>query len=204
MQTFRSVALYLLFLVLKAMKAKVVKRAEHLLHHKSNIVIKTSSKILELSAKRGCEKKAPFSSGRNSVADAVILESFLEFLSKHKMLGKVCSFSFVSSNTSDFCDPKDKRKPHPQLRGDLTKEGVRLVRFSINIADEINWIIENLRPPKTKPIPADIVSSFVVESGGHCANCKTGTLIEAGLRGGMWYLRCSHCGIMIPVEDYVD
>jgi hypothetical protein len=62
---------------------------------------------------RGLEKKAPFTSDKNSVADAVIIELYATAL-EQAGTGDVCCF--ITSNHRDFSLPNgDHRQPHPDL-----------------------------------------------------------------------------------------
>jgi PIN domain len=62
---------------------------------------------------RGLEKKAPFSAGKNSVADALLIEMYATQLKKAAPDDVYC---FVTSNHRDFSAPNgDHRQPHPDL-----------------------------------------------------------------------------------------
>jgi PIN domain len=62
---------------------------------------------------RGLEKKAPFSAGKNSVADALLIEMYATQLKKADPDDVYC---FVTSNHRDFSAPNgDYRQPHPGL-----------------------------------------------------------------------------------------
>jgi len=58
----------------------------------------------------GLRKKRPFS-GKNSVADAVILFATARWAERHANE----SIVFHTLNTKDFSDPKDSRRPHPDI-----------------------------------------------------------------------------------------
>jgi PIN domain len=62
---------------------------------------------------RGLEKKAPFSAGKNSVADALLIEMYATQLKK---AGPDDVYCFVTSNHRDFSAPNgDHRQPHSDL-----------------------------------------------------------------------------------------
>jgi hypothetical protein len=66
-------------------------------------------------AQRGLDKRAPFTSNKNSVADALLIEIYSTQIS-----GADSSdvFAFVTSNHQDFSMPNgDHRLPHPDLAG---------------------------------------------------------------------------------------
>lgn len=62
---------------------------------------------------RGLDKKAPFTSDKNSVADALLIELYATQISK---AGADDLYCFVTSNHRDFSLPNgDRRRPHPDL-----------------------------------------------------------------------------------------
>jgi hypothetical protein len=62
---------------------------------------------------RGLDKKAPFSSDKNSVADALLIELYATQISQAEPGDVYC---FVTSNHRDFSLPNgDRRQPHPDL-----------------------------------------------------------------------------------------
>ena len=63
--------------------------------------------------RRGLEKSAPFASGKNSVADALLVELYATQL---RHAGPDDVYCFVTSNHRDFSAPDgDHRQPHPDL-----------------------------------------------------------------------------------------
>lgn len=77
-------------------------------------VIPTSDAVKLRAADRSLAKTAPCHMSKNSIADAIIFEAYLEALAG---VGDPESKAyFITSNTSDFSDPLgDKRLPHPHL-----------------------------------------------------------------------------------------
>ncbi|TBH28214.1 hypothetical protein ELG63_36625 [Rhizobium leguminosarum] len=77
-------------------------------------VIPTSDAVKLRAADRSLAKTAPCHMTKNSIADAIILEAFLEAVAADGDAdGK---HYFITSNTSDFSDlVGDKRLPHPHL-----------------------------------------------------------------------------------------
>jgi len=84
-----------------------IHRVERLIESAVVTPVSEHSKIAAI--QRGLEKRAPFHINKNSVADAVIIEQFFEFMSS---LNRSCDTSiFVTHNHNDFSS-KDHRKPH--------------------------------------------------------------------------------------------
>jgi hypothetical protein len=81
----------------------------------------TASPIIELSeavklraAQRALERKAPFHHGKNSMADAIIIETYAECIRDKTASG--ARFAFVTLNKSDFSIENGNHKiPHPDL-----------------------------------------------------------------------------------------
>jgi hypothetical protein len=64
---------------------------------------------------RGLDKRAPFTSDKNSVADALLVEIYASQISG---AGSSDVYAFVTSNYRDFSMPSgDRRQPHPDLAG---------------------------------------------------------------------------------------
>jgi hypothetical protein len=84
-----------------------IHRVERLIESAVITPVSDRSKIAAI--QRGLEKRAPFHISKNSVADAVIIEQFFEFMSSLDRSHDTCIF--VTHNHNDFSS-KDHRKPH--------------------------------------------------------------------------------------------
>jgi hypothetical protein len=93
--------------ILSEATQNTVERVLKLFDMAEEIEISNSAKIK--AAERAISKIAPFHKQKNSVADAVLVETFDEF----RLLngGAYASCRFVTHNVTDFAD-KDHRKPH--------------------------------------------------------------------------------------------
>ena len=63
---------------------------------------------------RGLDKRGPFHLQKNSTADALLIELYWT-AANVPLADPSDHFAFVTHNTKDFSDPKDTRKPHPDL-----------------------------------------------------------------------------------------
>jgi hypothetical protein len=64
---------------------------------------------------RGLDKRAPFTSDKNSVADALLIEIYATRVSEADSSDV---YAFITSNHRDFSMPNgDRREPHPDLAG---------------------------------------------------------------------------------------
>ena len=84
-----------------------ISRVEKLIETSLQIKVSDNAKIAAV--QRGIDKKAPFHISKNSMADAVIIEQFSEFVSGNQSEDNF--FFFVTHNHNDFSS-KDHRKPH--------------------------------------------------------------------------------------------
>ena len=88
---------------------------------------------------RGLEKKAPFIHKNNSIGDALILMSTINYL-KDKQLGyNVVNLVFISNNTDDYCNAK-RGEGSNEFNNDLNDliGGIN-VQFSRNIAEALKF-----------------------------------------------------------------
>ena len=95
-------------------------------------VIVPDTIIRSRAATRGLEGRAPFRGQKNSLADAVIIETFASILEEEK--DPTMKLIFVTENTADFSSPTDKRAPHPDIAGIF--DGVRSV-YSTDIVEAV-------------------------------------------------------------------
>lgn len=84
-----------------------VNRVERLFESAIEIDISDAAKLK--AADRAIDKRAPFHNHKNSLADAVLAETFHEFRTAHS--DDFESFRFVTHNVNDF-SAKDHRQPH--------------------------------------------------------------------------------------------
>lgn len=97
--------------LVNAMTPQNFREITELLH--SGRTLKPTSTHYARVVKRGLEKKAPFSSDKNSVADALLIELYSSQLKQAKAKDVHC---FATSNHRDFSTPNgDHRQPHPDL-----------------------------------------------------------------------------------------
>lgn len=78
------------------------------------INLEASNSVNALAVQRGLNKQAPFHRSKNSIADAVIMEQFSEFISTNQSESNF--FSFITHNIHDFSYSKDHRRPHEDFQ----------------------------------------------------------------------------------------
>ncbi len=93
--------------ILSEATENTVNRVIKLLDMALEVTISDAAKIRAV--ERAISKKAPFHKQKNSVADAVLAETFHEFFVSH--VSEYETFRFVTHNVTDFSG-KDHRQPH--------------------------------------------------------------------------------------------
>lgn len=93
-------------------------------------IIEASDAVMLKAAGRALHRKAPCHQDKNSIADAIILETYLAE-SARKVAGM--RFAFVTDNYTDFSLPNGNRKlPHPDFASSFSK--IRSMYFT-NLAE---------------------------------------------------------------------
>lgn len=83
-------------------------------------VIPASDKIKSRAATRSMKHLAPcHDAGRNSINDAVLIETYADALTAKDARGK--KFMFVTKNVRDFSDGQDRKKPHADIAGNFSR-----------------------------------------------------------------------------------
>ncbi|MFA5806591.1 MAG: PIN domain-containing protein [Melioribacteraceae bacterium] len=89
-----------------------VTRIEKLL--KGSTIIETTDTIKLKAAQRAIEKRAPFHRQKNSINDAIIIETYAACIQNKNSIG--IRFAFVTHNKNDFSLPNGNDKiPHPDF-----------------------------------------------------------------------------------------
>jgi hypothetical protein len=138
-------------------------------------VQKTTNDIILRAAQRALNKIAPFHRPKNNIADAIILETYLDQLNASK---KGDRFMFVTHNIHDFSLPDGNSKlPHEDLIKHFTK---RKSRYFTSLSEALN------------AISPDLVSDLLIEREDFNRNPRTLTEIlefEEELATKIWYNR---------------
>lgn len=117
-------------------------------------VIETTDAVKLRAAQRAVEKKAPFHKDKNSIGDAILIETYRDAIATD---GKGSSFAFVTHNKHDFSDMgSDERQPHPDLADLFASEsstyslalGEALCLHAPDCMEEIRWEFEYREEPR--------------------------------------------------------
>ena len=101
-----------------------VRLVEHLLSKAE--VVETSESLKLRAAERALQNKAPFHRSKNSMGDAIIIETFSDLATGEGSTGH--RFAFVTHNVKDFSDPDGNQKnPHPDLAPIFSPRKVRVL-----------------------------------------------------------------------------
>jgi hypothetical protein len=117
---------------------ETLNRIEKLLADSS--VLDASKNVIIRAAQRAIDKKAPFNRGKNSMADAIFLETYAESLSRQDATG--VRFAFVTHNKSDFSvEDGNHKTPHPDIANLFSRVKSR---YFINLAEALRRVEPSL------------------------------------------------------------
>jgi hypothetical protein len=106
---------------------------------KEATVIPTSDSVKLKAAQRGIERKAPFHRSKNSINDAILIETYVEYKNTEDKPGH--RFAFITHNKHDFSNLSDERLPHPDIAPIFSK--VKSL-YSINLGETLRRIMPEL------------------------------------------------------------
>lgn len=113
--------------------AGILDRIEKLLVSTKHIDATEAIKIR--SAERAITKKAPFHNGKNSMADAMIIETYADCVFSEA--APRVRFAFVTLNKTDFSDPQNFKLPHQDVRTLFTKIKSQ---YFVNLAEALRRV----------------------------------------------------------------
>ena len=92
-------------------------------------------------ATRAIDKRAPFHKSKNSIGDAILVETFADVVAAER--GPGVTFAFVTDNHHDFSGT-DHRYPHPDIEDIFKEEGIT---FSVKLHDVLtghapDWFVD--------------------------------------------------------------
>lgn len=151
-----------------------LERIEKLLKNKSSI-IETSENVKLRAAQRAIDGLAPFHKFKNSINDAILLETYIDCV--HQKSAANIRFSFVTHNKNDFSEPRgNNKKPHPDISEYFSR--VKSLYF-ISLAEALHRI---------KP---ELVTDIMIEHEWELVprSLKEILDVEVELESKIWYNR---------------
>jgi hypothetical protein len=150
----------------------------------------TTEAMMAGALRSGLLKRAPFSKGRNSCADALILEHFKVY---EKGLPAGDRLALITNNTDDFSSPKDSRMPHPDIA--RLFDGTRTL-FSINLPAHLSGIDSAAVTPAMIAAADDPARTLELCPGGgeHHFDPERGVLLRSRHGELRLHLFCTKCG----------
>lgn len=148
-------------------------------------ILETSETVKLRAAQRAIEKKAPFHHDKNSMADAILIETYADCIGDKASSG--VRFAFVTHNKSDFSIEHGNHKmPHPDFANLFSP--IKSLYF-INMAEALRHVEPSL--------VADIMleNSWMQEPRGLTEILET----EGLLFHQVWYNR--HWNLRIDIEE---
>jgi len=159
-----------------------ISRVEKLIE--DSMQITTSDDVKIAVTQRGMDKKAPLHlSNKNSIADAVIIEQFFEFVSNHQ--SEANTFLFVTHNHTDFSS-QDHRKPHEDFK---------------DIFNQVNVYYFNNTPAAIEVVDDEILGDIQFKNDFTDETRGLGEILSAmdELFDKVWYNR--HCNRVCEIES---
>lgn len=151
-------------------------------------------------------KEAPFHRNKNSVADCLIALQVAE-LTKGDQVGPEDVVHFVTNNTTDFADPTNQSRLHPELEALFDRAQTRL-RFSVNIADTLNEIQASSVRPEIAQSTRESTSAAAeacLDGGAHQFNFDQGGAYRWSRYGGLTLqFRCNRCNVVYDTGESFD
>lgn len=159
----------------------------HTQQHKNNVI------------QRAIDKTFPFHRNKNSIKDALISESFVEF---SKQLPDDCDkLYFITDNVDDFSNISNKTLPHPDWADTFDDN----IIYSINIAAVINEIEPESIDKEVEEEIQERSTDVCVDGKNHNFDTENGFWKNSMYGGGLsWHYRCKKCGITYDTGDYWD
>lgn len=104
-------------------------------------VEETTDELKIKAATRAIDKRAPFHKSKNSIDDAILIETFADVIAAER--GPGCTFAFVTDNHHDFSGT-DRRHPHPDIQDIFKGEDAT---FSVNLQEVLtghapDWFVD--------------------------------------------------------------
>jgi rubrerythrin len=157
----------------------------HTQEHKNNVI------------QRAIDKTFPFHRNKNSIKDALISESFIEFT---KQLPADCDkVYFITDNVDDFSDVSNKTLPHPDWADNFNDD----IIYSINIAAVINTVEPESIEKEVEEEIQERSTDVCVDGKNHSFDTENGFWKNSMYGGGLsWHYRCKKCGITYDTGDY--
>jgi hypothetical protein len=181
--------------------AQSLNLASDLLHHKKSIKIPHQEIHYTRVVERALTKRAPFHRNKNSVADALHMESFHYWVKDNSDLD---SAIFVSENTSDYCNDDKKTEIHADYKDYFSKTNWN---FSINVAEVIETLgpFEHSADVKARYATMALVKSGLCPQGGdHVFSEGDGAYLRSQYGGLTWQLFCTKCHARFDTGDSWD
>lgn len=147
---------------------------------------------------RAINKSFPFHRNKNSIKDALISETFIDFCNAHP--ADLERLYFVTDNTEDFSSVENKNLPHP----DWAHYFAEPVFYNTNIGNVINEIVP-------EAIAADTIHEIEENKqpscteGSHDFDYDKGFWRHSQYGGGLsWHHACRKCGMLWDTGDFFD
>ncbi|PEI34072.1 hypothetical protein CN556_00360 [Bacillus wiedmannii] len=165
--------------------------------------IKTKDEYLITAAKLALEKKAPFHKNKNSIGDAILFISLLDYLGKFKEP----ILYFLTDNTTDFSKENKVNELHPDLRK-LAEENGITINYSLDLNKTLNEIIKEVTDSTyVKSYKEAYYQKYHVNFKNRCENkkCQGRMIMQTHPWDGMGekiFYKCERCSYVEETNEY--
>lgn len=175
--------------------------ASQLLNHEKSIKIAPREIHYRRVVERALSKRAPFHRGKNSVADALHMECFYDWVNANSEADPAV---FVTENTDDYSDGQKKNQIHPDYTDYFNKTNCT---YSINVAEVIEKLgpFEHSADLKTRYASIALATpNLCPHGGGHTFSDDDGAYLRSQYGGLTWHVFCTKCHARFDTGDAWD
>ncbi|MEH7454004.1 PIN domain-containing protein [Gottfriedia acidiceleris] len=164
--------------------------------------ISTTEQVKLKSVDLALEKLPPFHSGKNSIGDAIIFNSLIEYLENFNNP----VLYFITDNKTDFSESKEKpQNLHPILNQLAQDKGVE-IRYSLDLKKSIENIVNEVTDLEyVEEYKAKFTDEFEINYLNRCEECDGKMEMKLKRfdgRGQKVYYECSNCSHIKETHEY--
>ena len=171
---------------------------EQMMSHVLTKVIDHSDDVIKKSVEWALQNKRPFRKNKNSIGDALIMFSAIE----HAKENEYKEVYFISNNTEDFSDDKNKKEIHSDIKPLFDEANIK---YSINLPEVLKNVF---RSSIRDEIVQDFNNTNIIEQKQYCPKCSDNVEMYGSWKpsyaGLTWQYTCPKCRYSIDTGDYFD
>jgi DNA repair exonuclease SbcCD ATPase subunit len=178
---------------IQAEQDRLIQLSEQIFNSPNVVRLVVTEGIILNAAQRAIEKKWPFQKSKNSIGDAILYESIIEFRNAHKE----SNLFFVTDNFRDFSNQDNKLEPHDEIKPSFDE---LKITYSINLPETIEQLTNTHLSEEVKEVYHEYMGYLLLLGQSLpfiCPTCNTqlvynGYHVRHGVAGSHW--ACGNCG----------